>query len=92
MEKIVQRLVRDELRFRKKLAVLDYAKACGDNSKARREFEVPKSTFYPWKKAYDREGKTGLKRKKPVAYTHLKRVSPQVVDKALQIRRSPCRS
>jgi len=88
MERIVRRLVQDELRFRKKLAVLEYARECGNNIKAWREFEVPKSTFYLWKKAYEREGRAGLRRKKPVAYTHPKRIPPQVVEKVLQIRRT----
>ncbi len=65
MENTVRRLVRDELRFRKKLAVLEYARACGNDAKAWREFKVPKSTFYLWKKAYVRAGRAGLKRKKP---------------------------
>ena len=80
MEKLVQRLVRDELRFRKKLAVLEYARACGNNAEAWREFDVPKSTFYLRKRAYDREGKARLKRGKPVAYTHPKRVPPKVIE------------
>ena len=80
MERIVQRLVRDELRFRWKLVVLEYARECGSNTKAWREFEMPKSTFYLWKKAYDREGRAGLKRKKPVAHTHPKRIPPQVIE------------
>ncbi len=56
MEKLVQRLVRDELMFRKKLVVLGYARECGNDAKAWREFEVPKSSFYLWKKAFEREG------------------------------------
>ncbi|MFC1583658.1 helix-turn-helix domain-containing protein [Candidatus Neomarinimicrobiota bacterium] len=39
--------------------VLAYARECGSNAKAWREFNVPKSTFYFWKKAFDREGKNG---------------------------------
>ena len=88
MEGLVQRLVCDELRFRKKLAVLEYARACGNNAESWREFDVLKSTFYLWKRAYDREGKAGLKRKKPVAHTYPKRVPPKVIEKVLHIRRS----
>ncbi len=88
MERIIQRLVRDELRFRKKLAVLEYARECGNDAKAWREFKVPKSTFHLWKKAYVRAGRAGLKRKKPIALTHPKRIQPQVVEQVLKIRRS----
>ena len=86
MEKLVQRLVRDELRFRKKLAVLGYARDVGSNAKAIRDFEIPKSTFYLWRKAYEKEGIFGLKRKKPIAHNHPKQIQPQVVEKVLQIR------
>ena len=40
MEKLVQRLVRDELMFRKELVVLGYARDCGTNAKMCREREV----------------------------------------------------
>ena len=88
MEKVVGRYVRDELMFRKKLAVLEYAHECGHNAKAWKEFDVSKSTFYLWKKAYDSQGRAGLRRKKPLAYPHPKRIPPQVFEKVLQIRRS----
>ncbi|MFC1543521.1 hypothetical protein ACFL4K_03160 [Candidatus Neomarinimicrobiota bacterium] len=54
MEKTVQRLVREELMFRKKWAVLEYAREFDNDAKAWIEFEVPKSTFYFWKKASER--------------------------------------
>jgi len=59
MEKLVQRLGRDEQIFSKKLMILGYARDCGNNAKAWREFEVPKSSFYLWKKAFEREGRAG---------------------------------
>lgn len=45
---------------RKKL-VLDYAEATGCDSESYRFFEIPKSTFYRWKRAYAREGIAGLR-------------------------------
>ena len=87
MEKLVQRLVRDELIFRKKLAVLGYAGDVGNNATAWRDFEIPKSTFYLWKKSYEKDGVAGLKRKKPVAYNHPKQIQSEVIEKVLQIRR-----
>jgi transposase-like protein len=48
------------------MAVLEYAKVCRTVVKAYREFEVPRSTFYNWKRAFDIEGKAGLARKKPI--------------------------
>jgi len=87
MEKLVQRLVRDELRFRKKMMVLEYARGIGNNVQACRDFNIPDSSFYEWKKVYEKEGKAGLRRKKPVAYSHPKKIPIQVADKILQIRR-----
>ncbi len=88
MEGLVQRLVRDELRFRKKLMVLEYARGIGSNAQACGDFNIPDSSFCEWKKAYEKEGKAGLRRKKPVAYSHPKKISIQVAEKILQIRRA----
>ena len=87
MEELVHRLVRDELRYRKKLMVLEYAQDIGSNAQACRDFNIPDSSFYEWKKAYEKGGKAGLRRKRPVAYSHPKKIPIQVVDKILQIRR-----
>ena len=43
---------RDYLVAHRKYVILEFAKAIGNNLKACREFGVPKSTFYEWKKAY----------------------------------------
>jgi len=61
--------VRDYLAFRKKKAVLDYARECGSAAKSYRLFGVPGSRFYRWKKTFEEEGDAGLVRKKPVAVT-----------------------
>jgi transposase len=69
---------REELRVRLKLAVLEHAnhfgvtKTCG-------EFNVPRSTFYRWKLKYNKEGRSGLCRKKPVAHKHPRKTPPDVV-------------
>lgn len=78
---------REELRLRFKLLVLEFATHFGP-TKACRDFEVPSSTFYEWKKTFKRDGVAGLKRKKPIAHNHPKKVSQDVVDKVLYIRRS----
>lgn len=76
----------EELRVRLKLVVLEHANHFGV-SKACREFNVPRSTFYRWKQKYDKEGRSGLYRKKPVAYSHPRKTSPDVVEKILELRR-----
>jgi len=56
--------VKEELAIRRKMVVLEWAQELGNVTKACREFKVPRSSFYKWKKAFDAEGKTGLARKK----------------------------
>jgi transposase InsO family protein len=82
----MQKEVREILRIRFKWAVLEYARGIGSVTKACREFEVPRSTFYEWKKAYDKEGKAGLARKKPIARNHPRQLSKDAVDKILHLR------
>jgi len=77
---------REELGARLKLVVLEYANHFGV-TKACREFNVPRSTFYRWKQKYDKEGRSGLYRKKPIAYSHPRKTSPDVVEKILELRR-----
>ena len=46
---------REELRVIFKLAVHEYANHSGVTQTCR-EFNIPRSTFYGWKKKYDRDG------------------------------------
>ena len=75
-----------EIKARFKLVVLDYAKHVGV-TKACREFEVPRSSFYTWKKRYDEEGPSGLSPKKPIPKNHPRMTPPEVVEKILNIRK-----
>lgn len=76
---------REELRVRFKVAVLEYAKLIGV-SKTCREFDVARSTFYEWKKRYEEEGRSGLYRKKPIAYHHPRKTPQSVINKILELR------
>jgi transposase len=76
---------REELRIRLKLTVLEYAEYFGA-TKACREFYVPRSSFYRWKQTYEHEGRAGLYRKKPIAYSHPRKTAPEVVEKILELR------
>jgi transposase InsO family protein len=68
------------------LAILEYAQGIGSVTEACREFEVPRSTFYEWKNAFEKEGKAGLARKKPIALIHPRQLSKEAVDKILHLR------
>ena len=76
---------REELRVRLKLVVLDLADHLGV-TKICREYNVPRSSFYRWKQKYEKAGRSGLYRERPVAYRHPRRTSPEVVEKILAIR------
>jgi transposase len=78
--------VKDYINLRKKLFILEYAKAIGNARKACEEFSIPRSSFYDWKKAFAKEGKTGLLRKKPVAKSHPRKLKQSVVDKIVYLR------
>ncbi|UCG50512.1 MAG: helix-turn-helix domain-containing protein [Candidatus Latescibacterota bacterium] len=79
----MDREVKEAMAVRRKLLVLEMARVTGNVVNTCREFEVPRSTFYNWKKAYEREGKAGLVRKKPIAYHHPRRISPEAMEKIL---------
>jgi transposase InsO family protein len=78
--------VRDYLALRRKKIVLGFARDIGSDAKSYRYFEVPRSTFYRWKRAFEKEGEAGLVRKKPVARSHPRQLSPEVVEKVLHLR------
>jgi len=57
--------------------VLDYAEEIGSDAKSYREFDVPKSTFYEWKKIFKENGAAGLIPKKPIAKSHPRQLSSE---------------
>ncbi len=71
---------------RYKKLVLDYAEGIGSDVKSYRDFDVPKSTFYEWKKAFKGEGAVGLIPKKPIAKHHPRQLSSEVIEKILYLR------
>ena len=80
--------VKDILNLRRELFILESARAIGNAAVACSEFDMPRSSFYDWKKAYDKEGKAGLLRKKPVARSHPRALKPSVVEKILYLRKT----
>ena len=84
----MQKEVREAFRVHFKWTVIEYANVCRTVTKACREFKVPRSTFYNWKRAFDKEGKAGLARKKPIARNHPRSLAQDVVDKILHLRQT----
>jgi len=79
--------INDYLRFAEKLRVIKYAQERGKNKEAYELFGVKKSTFYKWRKAYDKLGKEGLLRKRPIAFNFPNQIKPDVVKKVLELRK-----
>ena len=76
----------EELRVRLKLIVLEFADHLGV-TKACREFDVPRSSYYRWKQKYEKVGQSGLYRERPIAYRRPHRMPLEVVEKILELRR-----
>lgn len=79
--------VKEVLRVKNKMLILELAKKSGNVAKTCRNFDVTKSSFYKWKKAYDLGGKEGLKRKKLIASHYPKQISKEVITKILDLRK-----
>jgi transposase InsO family protein len=77
---------REELSVRLKQVVLELAIDLGV-TKACREFDVPRSSYYRWKQKYEKVGQSGLYRERPIAYHHPHKTSPEVVEKILELRK-----
>ena len=80
--------VQEILKMRWKRAMLEYAEGIGNIRKACKEFNIHRSAFYKWKKAYEKEGFEGLRRKKPIPHNHPRKISQEVVNKVLDLRRT----
>ena len=74
--------------IRRKKQVLEHASRLGNVRKTCRFFGIPRSSYYVWKAAYEREGDAGLVNKKPCAYRHPKALAPELVDLILHLRRT----
>jgi transposase InsO family protein/transposase-like protein len=79
--------VKAYLKLRKKLMALEYARRSGSVKKALKEFNVPKATYYKWKKIFDKDGADGPLKKHPVAYNHPNKIKEKVIEKVLSLRK-----
>lgn len=60
----------------------------GNVRKELKEFDIPKSTYYDWRRRYRLEGKEGLERKRPVAISHPNSITKETEEKILELRKS----
>lgn len=78
--------VKKELDSRFKQTVLELAKVTRFTSDVLKEYGVPRSSFYRWKKLYDEYGKAGLYKRKPVPLSNSRQIKPEVVELILKLR------
>ena len=78
--------VRDALRTHRRYAIIEYAKTIGNVVRACRDCSVPRASFYRWNKACEVDGREELLRKRPVARSHPRQISPEYVEKILHLR------
>ena len=74
--------------IRRKTRALKHAARTGNIRQTCRYFGIPRSLFYVWKRAYEREGAAGLANKKPVARPHPKTTPAAIVEQILYLRRT----
>ena len=74
--------------IRRKQQVLEYAKQSGNVRKTCRHFGIPRSLFYVWRRAVERDGEAGLVNRRPIARSHPKTTRPEIVDQVLHLRRT----
>jgi hypothetical protein len=71
---------------RRKLLILDIAKAIRSVSKTCIEFEILRSSFYEWKKKYEVDGIAGLIRKKPIPKSRPNQLPKNAIEKIIGLR------
>jgi transposase len=74
--------------IRRKTRALEHAAQTGNVRQTCRYVGIPRSLFYVWKAAYEREGEAGLVNKKPCAHAHPKATAPAIVEQILHLRRT----
>lgn len=72
--------------LQRKIAAIGWAEKWGNVSRACRTFCVSRSGFYRWKELYEEFGEEGLKRRKPIAKDHPRRIPEATVQKVLELR------
>jgi len=55
--------------------------------KSYRDFDIPKSTYYQWKRIFREKGIEGLISRKPIAKSHPRQLRPEVIEKIIDLRK-----
>ncbi|MEN8251677.1 MAG: IS481 family transposase [Bacteroidota bacterium] len=82
--------VKDELALRRKLLILKFIETHGNVSKECKEFDIPRSSYYNWKKKYESGGIEELQRKNPIPKSHPNQLPEDTFCKILELRKIYC--
>jgi transposase InsO family protein len=74
--------------IQRKLKILKHAEETGHVGRTCRYFGVGRASFYRWKAALEKHGEAALVRKKPIPKNPKNRTPPEIVEKALHLRRT----
>lgn len=74
--------------IRRKLKILNHAKASGNISKTCRYFGISREIFYRWKRSYEAKGEVGLINSKPCPENPKLRTPKPIEDKILYLRQT----
>jgi len=72
-----------EREIKRRLGVLEHAEKIGNVRMTCSYFDLARSTFYRWKKKYDKHGESGLGRKSTAAKRHPRAVPAEIYDLAV---------
>lgn len=81
------REIEQYLRWKFKLRVLEFAKDYGKVKETCEMFNVSRSTYFNWKRKYEKDGAEGLLRKKREVDTYPNRINQKTVDLILDLRK-----
>ena len=82
-------IIKEAFALRRKLVVQEDAREVRSDADSYRFFDVPRSTFYRWKKAYAQGGKAGLVKRKPIARSHPRQIPPEIVERSTSLQTTP---
>jgi len=80
-------MTKEERELNRRLRILKHARDTGNVALTCRYFGIGRATFYQWKSRFDKEGITGLQRRKPVGKRWPNQLSEEVVEKILHLRK-----
>jgi transposase len=80
--------IKEQADIRRKLKILNHGKESGNVSKTCRYYGISRETYYKWKRAYEKEGETGLINSKPCPQNPKLRIPASIEEKIIYLRKN----